>query len=49
MSDFYKVRVHCGNCDTKSNIEIIEGKRVSEEECPNCGCPGMVLISEPSL
>ena len=38
MIKTYKQEVICGNCDYHKIIEIILGKQVYEEKCPNCGC-----------
>ena len=37
--DRYKVSVICSNCSYQnSEMNIPKGKKVSECECPNCGC-----------
>ncbi|MFN8579316.1 MAG: hypothetical protein U0354_21015 [Candidatus Sericytochromatia bacterium] len=47
MNNTYKIHYKCLNCGTKSGtpeqmIEIQKGQRVSDTECPNCGCKNLL-------
>lgn len=33
----YKMKVYCGNCDFRGEIDIPKGVLVSEAECTQCG------------
>ena len=33
----YKVSINCNNCGFSGLIEVLWGKSVLEESCPNCG------------
>lgn len=41
---YYNVDVFCENCESEENVDIEKGQRVSEFDCPNCGCADLVLI-----
>ncbi len=34
----YKANVMCGNCDFMGEIDIPKGVKISDKECPKCGC-----------
>jgi len=48
MNNKYTPRCHCQNCGADYNthleiiLEIIKGRRIEDEVCPNCGCKDLM-------
>jgi|GEM_PF-2553615 len=42
----YKIKVMCNNCENIQDLDIEKGKKISDAECPNCGCKELVKSFE---
>lgn len=48
MGETYQVSAECINCDFKGKINILKGRKLRTQKCPECGCESLSKSILPS-